>query len=101
VAIAGRLTMGTGKGGRHVAVFTAAAPKGKAGSAKLLALEQALAPEQGGALPGARIFVKRAKGGAVEIRIEADTVTSLRAAVNSYLRAAALALDVADAAGKD
>jgi tRNA threonylcarbamoyladenosine modification (KEOPS) complex Pcc1 subunit len=93
--------MGAKKEARHVAVFTATAPRGKAGEANLRALHQSLSPEQGGALPGARIFVRRGKGGAVEIRIEADTVTSLRAAVNSYLRAAALALDVAAAAGED
>lgn len=93
--------MGAKGPARQVAVFTATAPRGKAGAGKLRALQQSLLPEQGGALPGARIFVGSARGGAVEIRIEADTVTSLRAAVNSYLRAAALALDVAAAAGED
>lgn len=93
--------MGAKKGPKHVALFKATAPRGKAGAAKLRALQQSLSPEQGGALPGAAIFVRGGKAGAVEIRIEADTVTSLRAAVNSYLRAAQLALDVAAAAGDD
>jgi tRNA threonylcarbamoyladenosine modification (KEOPS) complex Pcc1 subunit len=86
------------KTGGHVAVFTASAPKGAKGAARLKALEQALAPEAAGALPGARIRVRRLRaGGPVEIRIEAESVRTLRAAVNSYLRAAGLALDVADA----
>lgn len=85
------------KVGRHVAVFTARAPATKDGEAQLRALRDALAPEADGALPGAAIAV-RARGGAVEIRIEADSVRALRAAVNSYLRAAALAADVAGAA---
>ena len=90
--------MGAKKAGRHVAVFTARAPAGKAGAAKLRALEQALSPEADGNLPGARISVRALpKRREVEIRIDADSVKGLRAAVNSYLRAVALALDVADA----
>lgn len=85
-----------------MAVFTATAPRSAAGESQLRALEDALTPEVGGALPGARITVKRRQAPpSVEIRIEADTVKSLRAAVNSYLRAAALALDVAAAASDD
>ncbi len=88
--------MGARKKDMHVAVFTAASPRGAAGAAGVEALRQALAPESGRGLPGASVKVRRMPGSrGVEIRIEAETLRSLRAAVNSYLRWAALALEVA------
>lgn len=92
--------MAAKKAAKHVATFTARARPGGGGPAQLAALRDALAPEADGALKGARIFVRAAPRGALEFRVEADTVASLRAAVNSYLRAAALALDVAEATSK-
>ena len=86
---------------RQVATFTARAPPGKAGAAELRALRDALAPEARGGLPGATIAVRTASGGgALEIKIEADSLKTLRAAVNSTLRAAGLAIEVAETAGK-
>lgn len=83
----------------YVAVFTASAGKGARGARQLEGLRQALLPEAGRGLPGASVAVKAVNGGhAVEVRIEADTLRSLRAASNSYLRWSALALEVAGGA---
>ena len=84
----------------YLAVFTASAPKGAAGARRLEGLRQALLPEAGRGLPGASVAVRARNGGrTVEVRIEADTLRTLRAASNSYLRWSALALEVADRTG--
>jgi KEOPS complex subunit Pcc1 len=59
-------------------------------------LHDALAPEAGRDVPGARVHVAR-EGDDVVVRIDADDTGTLRAALNSYLRWAQLAGDVQDA----
>ena len=84
----------------YLAVFTATAPPGPGGARRLEGLRQALMPEAGRGLPGAAVGVRATDAGrAVEVRIEADSLRSLRAAINSYLRWSALALEVAGRAG--
>jgi tRNA threonylcarbamoyladenosine modification (KEOPS) complex Pcc1 subunit len=68
---------------------------GPRGARRARAVVDALSPEAGRDLPGADVKVRRARGGrAVEIDVRADSLRTLRASVNSYLRWAALALDV-------
>jgi tRNA threonylcarbamoyladenosine modification (KEOPS) complex Pcc1 subunit len=50
----------------------------------------ALAPEAGSGVPGTEAEVSAA-GGTVQIKLKARDISSLRAAVNSYLRWASLA----------
>lgn len=82
-----------------VAIFTTDRASGPATRRHLEGLRQALLPEAGRGLPGATVRLRTlGQGRALEIRIEADSLASLRAAVNSYLRWTALALDVGAAA---
>lgn len=82
-----------------VAVFTTDGASGPAARRRVEGLRQALLPEAGRGLPGATVRLRTVREGrALEIRIEADSLASLRAAVNSYLRWTALALEVGAAA---
>ncbi len=56
-------------------------------------LRTSLAPEAGREIPRSRVSV-RGDGDVAEIVIEADDTSAIRAALNSYLRWAQLALDV-------
>jgi tRNA threonylcarbamoyladenosine modification (KEOPS) complex Pcc1 subunit len=78
-----------------VATFTTSG-KGAASRAQVEGLYHALRPEAARGLPGASVSLAKVDGGrALRIEIEADSLRSLRAAVNSTLRLAALALEVA------
>lgn len=82
------------KANPFVATFTTA---GLASRQRVEGLYRALLPEAGAGLPGAAVKLRPVDGGrALEIRIEADNLRSLRAAVNSTLRWTALALDIAE-----
>jgi tRNA threonylcarbamoyladenosine modification (KEOPS) complex Pcc1 subunit len=86
----------------HRASFTARAGGGRFAARQIEGLRQALLPEAGRSLPGASVHLRRLeRGRALEVTIEAETLRSLRAAVNSYLRWTALALDVANRAGPE
>ncbi|HYS72136.1 MAG TPA: KEOPS complex subunit Pcc1 [Thermoplasmata archaeon] len=56
-------------------------------------VRQSLAPEAGREIPRSRVLV-RGEGDIAEIAIDADDLSALRAALNSYLRWAQVALDV-------
>jgi len=56
-------------------------------------IRQSLAPEAGREIPRSRVTVS-GEGDLAEIVVDADDVSALRAALNSYLRWAQLALDV-------
>jgi len=56
-------------------------------------IRDALRPEAGREIPKAQVSV-RGEGDLVVIRVEADDTSALRAALNSYLRWAQVALDV-------
>jgi KEOPS complex subunit Pcc1 len=56
-------------------------------------VRDALRPEAGREIPRARVSVV-GEGDLVEIRVDADDTNALRAALNSYLRWAQVALDV-------
>lgn len=57
----------------------------------------ALAPEAGREIPRSRVTV-RGKGDVAEVVIEAEDAGALRAALNSYLRWAQVAIDAREAA---
>lgn len=59
-------------------------------------VRRALAPEAGREIPRARVVV-RGEGDLAEIVVEAEDTSALRAALNSYLRWAQVALDVRSA----
>lgn len=83
----------------YVAVLRAEGSAGGSAVKRTEGLRQALLPETGRRLPGATVRVAApSRGRGLEIRIEADNLRSLRAALNSTLRLAGLALAVADGA---
>jgi len=60
------------------------------GAASPEVIAGALAPEAGSGVPGTEAEVS-VVGGAIQIKLKARDISSLRAAVNSYLRWASLA----------
>lgn len=60
-------------------------------------LRLALSPEAGREIPRARVSMATA-GGKMSLTIEADDTSALRAALNSYVRWAKVALDVVEEA---
>ena len=59
-------------------------------------LRASLAPEAGREIPRSRVSVRGA-GGVAEVVVDAEDSSALRAALNSYLRWAQVALDVQSA----
>ena len=59
-------------------------------------LRRSLAPESGREIPRSRVVV-RGEGEVAEIAVEAEDTSAPRAALNSYLRWAQVALDVKSA----
>ena len=92
---------GRAGGPPFVATISVELADGPDGAARARALAKALGPEGGRQLPGSRVTIREVgTAGTVELKIEAHNLRALRAAVNSHLRWASLAVEVAKAATK-
>jgi len=84
-----------------VATVSVEMGQGPGAAARARALAKALGPESGRQLPGSRVTIRGGGPvGTVELRIEAHSLRALRAAVNSHLRWASLAVEIAKVAGE-
>jgi tRNA threonylcarbamoyladenosine modification (KEOPS) complex Pcc1 subunit len=92
---------GPSRGAPFVATLTVEVGTGRQREGRARAMVKALAPEAGKGMPGTDVKVRAGAGGVVEVVIKADTMPTLRAAVNSYLRVASLAQRVAEVAWSD
>ena len=91
--------MGPAKGAAHRASFRIKVGKGDKAGRVVAAVRAALRPEMAEPAGGPRVRLVEGRGAAeLEIEITAPSLSTLRAAVNSHLRAATLALQVAEMA---
>jgi tRNA threonylcarbamoyladenosine modification (KEOPS) complex Pcc1 subunit len=91
--------------GLHGASFTVEFGAGLDGRRRLAAVEAALRPDisaDGPRAKGDSVSMRRLRGGrALEVRVRSTSLVSLRAALNSHMRMAALAVEVSVLARDD